>query len=107
MAARYRWWSYIKWVVRDWPQKEKSLPGLTGAALREYEAVQAAVQETRALSGGADCLRLIELVYWKNSHTMQGAAEVLHVSYDTAVNWNRGFIKKVAEKMGLLDKESP
>ena len=40
--------------------------------------------------------RIIEICYWKNTHTIDGAALIIHVSPRTAHEWDREFI-------GLVD----
>lgn len=64
---RYGWWGYAKWMVR-------SYKGGTLMTREEIDAVDAAVEETKQLSDGAERLKLIDLVLWKRTHTLQGAA---------------------------------
>ena len=63
----------------------------------EVAAVEAAIEETKQLIDGAERLRLIDLVLWKRTHTLQGAAMVVYVSERTAQEWHRQFIYLVAE----------
>lgn len=65
---------------------------------REYDAVNKAV---RAFP--PERLPLINLVFWKRSHTLSGAAQALFISYTTAKRWERAFIQSVANFYGLLD----
>ena len=80
-------------AIRELPHNEQ----------REYEAVRAAVAKTRALSNGGDRLKIIDLVFWKRSHTLEGAAASVPVSYRQAQRYHAEFILLVAKKYGFLD----
>ena len=126
---REQWWGYVKAVVRAYPGYKAELDRIkassitpnynaTGGgsttsrktetiALRElpekdqkkYEAVQEALQQTRRRSNGQWRCRMIELAYFRQSHTLQGAALECHVDYNTAKKWHRAFIYLVADRM--------
>lgn len=70
---------------------------------REYESVHLAIRQTEQKQSGDLRLQLIELVYWKNTHTLYGAARVVHVSFRTAQRWHSEFIYLVARNYGLMD----
>ena len=92
---RYGWWPYAKWMIRSYK----------GGGLMtkdERSAVEAAVKETEQLADGGERLRLIDLVLWKRTHTLQGAALACYVSERTAQEWHRQFIRLVGQKRGLL-----
>lgn len=92
---RYGWWPYAKWMIRSYK----------GGGLMtkdERAAVEAAVKETEQLADGGERLRLIDLVLWKRTHTLQGAALACYVSERTAQEWHRQFIRLVGQKKGLL-----
>ena len=78
---------------------------LPGTRQREYEAVRRAVKLTQLnqVSGGIR-LRIIDLVFWKRSHTLEGAAQEVHCSYRTARRYHGEFIMTVARYYGLLDE---
>lgn len=130
---RYDWWSYVKGMIRRYPElcaKEKALhdvslsPNNSGmptgkgkysdptadAALRELpeinrremEAVRKAIEETRRLDTGEERLRMIRLVFWDQTHTLEGAAMTLNRCKRTIVQWHGEFIKKVANAFHLL-----
>lgn len=69
---------------------------------RELKAVRSAIEETKKLDTGEARLYLIRLVFWKRSHTLEGAALQCHISYITACRWHRDFIYSVAYAFGLL-----
>ena len=128
---REPWWGYVKNVIRDYPLAQQTLaelrrgritPNYNGigggggpgrsteqTATRELppkrqqrmEAVERAIGRTRRRNSGALRLRIIELVYFAQSHTLHGAAMSCHVSYDTARIWHRDFVNAVADELGL------
>lgn len=132
---RYDWWPYVKGMIRRYPDLKRQYDALhetgttaplTGmprgnsvsnptanAALRElppihqkeYEAVHKAVEATRQRKDGTDRLKVIELVFWKRSHTLAGAAMQVPCSYDTAQEWHREFIRLTAFLFGLLPEQ--
>lgn len=78
---------------------------LSGVKQREYKAVDRAVKSTLSITGsGEDRMRIIELVFWKRSHTLEGAAQEVHCSYRTARRYHGEFIMSVAKYYGLLDE---
>ena len=92
---RYGWWGYAKWMIRSYKSG-------TLMTREEVAAVEAAIEETKQLIDGAERLRLIDLVLWKRTHTLQGAAMAVYVSERTAQEWHRQFIRLVGQKRGLL-----
>lgn len=70
---------------------------------REYAAVGAAIHKTKSLKSGETRLRIIDLVYWKKTHTLEGAAMATHCAYDTAKAYHSAFLNLVAESYGLRD----
>lgn len=69
---------------------------------REYEAVNAAVWRTKQYPNGKQRMELIRLVYWKHSHTVDGAGEVVGYKERQAREIHGEFIKLVARYLGLL-----
>lgn len=134
---RDRWWGYVKAVIRAYPDlkaryralHESSVTpryGLSGGSggtgdptaqtalrqlppqeQREYEAVEAAIRETGQMSDGETRITIIDLVFWRQSHTLEGAAQRTHVSYRTSRRKQNDFVRLVAEKMGLTEKLAP
>ncbi len=47
-------------------------------------------------------MKLIDMVFFRKTHTLQGAAMVCNVSYGTAKNWHNRFIEQVARNYGDL-----
>lgn len=132
---RYRWWGYIKNVIRAYPELKKEyeelheqsvtanasgMPGGGGISRgtesiairelpytkqREYEAVRRAVGYTLSYPNGKERVEIISLMYWKCSHTLAGAALKVGYSYDSAKRIHKDFVIAVAAFYGLLDKE--
>lgn len=98
---RYGWWGYVKWMIRQYPAREGKY--IQGKALDEHMAVQRAIDQTMKLDNGQDRLRAVDLVFFKQTHTLEGAALMVPCSYDTAQKYHAQFIKLVAKNYGLLD----
>lgn len=62
-------------------------------------AVEAVLEDQRAKYNGAERTRMIELIYFRNSHTFQGAAMECHYSKETIIKWNREIL--AAARMAL------
>lgn len=133
---RYRWWGYIRNVIRAYPELKKeyealhqqsvtaNLSGMPGSGAvsrgtedvatrelprtkqKEYEAVRSAVETTRVLQNGRQRLQIIELVYWKRTHTVEGAAMKVGYSTDRGKQIHGEFVRLVAKCYGLLENES-
>ena len=132
---RYKWWGYIKAVIRSYPALKKDyedlhemsitskLSGMPGGGSasrgteniaikelpytmqREYEAVKRAIATTELMPAGKERLALVDMVFWKRSHTLSGAAYKLNLSPSTAQRYHGEFIRMVAKAYGLMDKE--
>ena len=130
---RYTWWSYAKAMIRQYPQLKEELsdlhsssatanysgmPGGSGPSRsteliairelptvkqREYEAVRSAIEITERYNNGQDRLRVIKLVLWDRSHTLEGAALCVPCHYKTAQGWHNEFIRLAASNYGLMD----
>ena len=83
------------------PTERAALVTLGEQEQRWLEAVSWAVQTTREMPNGTERLRLIDLLFWRRTHTMQGAALKLHISYRTARRRRREFLRLVEEKLNL------
>lgn len=132
---RYHWWGYVKWVIRDFPDKDEELkmlrePRLTptysgmagggsdigrtpealtikdfsGQKKREYDAVKKALDVTGTYADGDRIISFIDMIFFKQTHTLVGAAYASHISRRTGEEWHRKFIRLVASFMGLLDE---
>lgn len=132
---RYDWWPYVKGMIRRYPalrlelqqrQAQTVTPNYSGVSVksetsrsteltairelpttkqREYEAVRRAIETTERMTASRDRLRIIDLVFWKRSHTLSGAALMIPCHYNTAQKYHADFILTVAAFYGLLDDE--
>lgn len=130
---RYIWWGYVKGMVRIYPvlrqrKADMQAPRITvtyggqphgsgisnptqAAALRQLRqnderdisAVECAIADTLRLRDGAERMKIIELVYWRRTHTLEGAAQTIPCSIATAWRWHGDFIRQVAVHRGLMD----
>ena len=134
---RYKWWSYVRWMIRLYPERVAELrrrqeanvtaayggrtPSGTdihrstenlgtvslGATVdREMQAVRRALEDISALPNADLRLRIIEMYYWKRTHTLDGASYAVNVADVTGRRWNAEFIGLVAKYFGLLDDDT-
>lgn len=83
---RYDWWGYAKAMIRRYP--DRCLPN-------EKEAVESAIETTKMVDTGEERLKIIDMVFLKRSHTLEGAAMAAHISNRTAQRWHADFIREV------------
>lgn len=132
---RYKWWGYVKSIIRQYPALKQeyealheqsvtaSITGMPGTGAesrdtediairelpytkqREYEAVKRAVASVNQSQTANDRLALVDMVFWKRSHTLSGAAYKLNLSYTTAQRYHGEFVIAVARYYGLMDTE--
>lgn len=84
------------------PTETVSLRELPLKEQLRLEAVERALAETRRMPNGKWRCAIIERVYFRKSHTLEGAANYCHVSYGAAKEWHGDFIRLVAAHLGLL-----
>ena len=105
---RYRWWGYVKAVIRAYPALDKVIrepiytpttarystqppqagdgrslecavvKKLDGQDMKEYEAVSAAIRATERLPNGKARLEIIDLVSWRVLACRWGIATGIH-----------------------------
>ena len=63
-----------------------------------------AIEATERMTASLDRLKIIDLVFWKRSHTLDGAALAIPCSYQTAQQYHADFIHLVAKFYGLHDE---
>lgn len=96
---RYGWWGYVKWMIRQYPARQDRY--CQGSTLKERQAVQQAIDETENMENGKERLQVIELVFFRQTHTLEGAALMVPCHYKTAQKWHNDFIRLVASKYGF------
>ena len=82
-------------AIRDLPRSKQL----------EYDAVRRAIEVTGMLKTGADRLRIVDLVFFKQSHTLDGAAYATSISYDRAIDYHGDFIMIAAYFRELITYE--
>ena len=96
--SEYIGWGFVKDIIREY--------GITAHSCRlkpfQTEAVKQAVEDTKSLVDGTERLKLIDLVFWKQTHTLAGASCECNVCYDLAVLWHRDFIKAVGKELNIF-----
>ena len=97
---RYGWWGYVKWIIRQTPKRDGI--ALDGKEAEEQAAVNRAIQKTKNKPDATARLMLIDLVFFRQTHTLDGAAQEVACSERTARRWSSEFIKMVAKERGLL-----
>lgn len=78
---------------------------LSPVKMREYEAVRKAVEAAGSIPGNGHLrVKLVEIVYFKRTHTLDGACQSLHISYITGKRYNQDFLCGIAKNFGLLER---
>ena len=125
MSENYKWRARARAAIRRYPQllraeadlhAAKTTPAYTGMpgggetsrttellALRELpphdqrdlNAVRLALDTIKRYRNYDLRYKLIEICYWRQTHTVDGAAMIIHVAPRTAHEWDRGFIELV------------
>lgn len=84
------------------PTSDAALRELPAINRREMEAVRKAIEETRKLETGEERLRMVRLVFWDRTHTLEGVAIKMSRCKRTILQWHGEFIREVAQNFGLL-----
>lgn len=130
-SPRYKWWQYVKSVIREYPRMKEDLKELqstsvvasysgmprggdvsdpvAGAALRtlpkdeqkEFEAVTLAIERTRMKPNGAIILKMLKLYYWDQTHTLDGAGLAVGYQSRQARTLHGEFVRQVAKNLGF------
>ena len=101
-SRRKAWWGYVKSFIRKYKfMKDLTPEDMTETEQKELDAVKAAMESTLLLNEGELRMKLVEIIFWKRTHTLEGAAMILHISERTARRWHTDFIRTVAKEFGL------
>lgn len=96
----YIGWGYAKNLIREYGVYQKT-PLKSRIKPRERKAVSDAIEQTKHLKDGTERLKLIDLVFFKKTHSLQGACMQCFVSEMTGRRWHTAFIKQVCENLDL------
>lgn len=70
---------------------------------KEFDSVAAAIKTTQKMPNGKERLAVIDLVLWKEESNIEGAAQRIHCSKETAWRYHRDFVRLVGKCHGLID----
>ena len=114
---RYRWWGYVRNVIRAYPELDAKFAAACESLLRrprhrltqeqrEYIAVRRAIAQTEAQTAGEEHMRFIAALYFEDKpRRIDRTYQRHHISEATAWRWHREFVCRVARELGLLDGE--
>lgn len=83
------------------PVADAALRELPDKQQRELDAVRGAIASTKALPDGEERLRMVKLVFWDRTYTLDGAAMQLHRCTRTIWQWHGDFIRAVEKELDL------
>lgn len=131
---RYNWWSFVTNIIRDYParkldlqqlKEQKITASMTGMPKgggngrgienlatkslpqqeqKEFDAVQKAINRTKAMPDGKIRLGVVRLTMWR-SFNIAGAAMQLNISERTARRYRWQFVMLTGCAYGLLEEE--
>lgn len=87
--------------------EDAALKELTPDEKRKLDAVNGAIETTGRYRNGDLRLQIIGMVYWKRSHSLEGAAMRCHVSERTAYSWHNDFVALVDAYYRRRDETKP
>lgn len=105
MAKHYLWWPYVRYLVRQYPNWEKTAQENLNLSERDAEgfnAVKNAIKLTERMNNGSSRLKVIQALHWDRALTLEGAALSIPCDKSTAARWQKSFFEEVARKAGYL-----
>jgi hypothetical protein len=98
MKPKQPWIGYVKHIVAEYPRlKGVDTPG----AKRKRDAVEFAIAAVSGKPNAALRMKLLEIVFWRKTHTIGGAAMQIPCHVNTARIWQSDFLRLVAEYLNL------
>ena len=97
--SRYNKWWYGD-VLNDLKNLDHIKNDNTMQATIFLTAVKNAEKETLLLPNGEDRLKAVNMIYYKKTHSVHGAARALYVSYSTVKRWLSAFVVAVGYNAG-------
>lgn len=89
---RRLWIGYVRAILLNYPNVTD----------REREAVELAVAATCHEDSGETTRAIVEMVFFRKSHTLDGAAQAVHYSYSAVKRMQSRFLLSVGRNLGLL-----
>ncbi len=98
--SRYRnyWYGCSQTMIRRYPDLENE-KGIQPAIWRN--AIKNALETTAQTTDGEHKLKVIEMINFRKTHTIDGAALEVGVSRRTAQRWNSEFVNTVGRYAGF------
>lgn len=94
--------AYIREILRDYPEICKKLPEKrTRNEQRRVEIVKGVLEMIERMSDARSKKKIVEMVYFRKSHTLHGAAMEIPVASRTVDRWNGQIMRAVEEIMDL------
>ena len=95
--------AYIREVLREYPQiKKRPAETWSERDARLVSMVDDTLTEIAQTRDGDKQASLFDLVYFRRSHTLYGAAMTIPVSERQAQKWNARLMRIMADKMQLF-----
>ena len=89
-GSRPDWWGYVKKIIESYPQLEYT--STKRQDRRRLAAINHAIAVTQRLPDGEHMLTVVNLVCWKKTHNLAGAAAVVGCSPETAQQIGRAHV---------------
>lgn len=92
-------------ILRSYPSLQKKKANgaeLTAQERKAVNAVEIAIVLQGERSNSVDRIRIIQLVYWSNSRTLEGAAIACGYSVDAVKRWNSEILTAVSAALEAL-----
>lgn len=98
--TRFPWYRHVQREIYRNIRANKSPETLQDNIAKA--AIEEAIAETeKTLKDAQERLKLVDLVYRRQTHTVAGAALELHISERVASDWSSLFVYMVGEQMGF------
>lgn len=94
--------AYIRDILNDYPHiYAKPHEQRTENEQRRIAIVNSVLEVVEHMPDARSKRKFIDMVYFKKSHTLQGAALNIPIGYRTAIRWNAHIIELMGEEMQL------
>lgn len=95
--------AYMKGILRSYPEiRAKPPEKRTRNEQRRFDAVSALLTQVDRMEDAGCKRKLIDIVYFKRSHTLCGAAMQIPVCERTAQAWNAEFMDAMSQIIDLM-----
>lgn len=103
--CHYSWWPYIREIIREYPEglSHKDAHDPSRVKIKDFESVREAIIVAEREERSRERLKVIKMVHWDRTHTLEGAALEIPCDRSTVARWQRKFFEEVARNRGLLN----